>query len=256
MGWLSLRLVRLAPFALAASLFGYANAAVAQGSASHPTVEPAAAASAAPAAALPPAPPPPVATSTEPASPNAPPPAKAQRITAPEAHRAAEGDDGERYDDSEDRPSKRPQWYGWQTLIADAPSLTAFIAGVSMVSDGNDGGATLVWAGVLGYELTPSIIHFAHGNPGRGFASIGIRFGLPLAGSFIGASVASDCNRNLCELGGAGVGALLGMGGAIAIDAAALAYDDARPPEARHRGLVPLASLTPHRAWIGLGGEL
>jgi hypothetical protein len=83
-----------------------------------------------------------------------------------------------------------------------------------------------------------------------------MRFGMPLAGAFIGASFASGCNGNLCEAGGAGVGALLGMGGAIAIDAAVLARDDPKPSTARPGALVPLALVTPHQAWIGVGGAL
>ncbi len=125
-----------------------------------------------------------------------------------------------------------------------------------MVGDGNSGGSTLAWAGILGYELAPGIINFAHGNPGRGFASLGIRVGMPLAGAIVGAAVASNCNSSLCEAGGAGVGIMLGMGGAIAIDAAVLAYDKARPRQARRRTFVPLAALTPQQAWIGVGGEL
>jgi hypothetical protein len=264
MGWLSLRLASLVLFGGTASLLGYASPAFAQIPAFRATDEPAPAPDVlpppapAPAPTLPPAPPPPV--TALPASPNAPPPAKADRITttdapadgAPEAGR--EGDEPD--DEPEGPPSKRPQWYGWQTLIADAPSLTAFVAGVSMIDDGNSGGSTLAWAGILGYELVPGIIHFAHGNPGRGFASLGMRFGMPLAGAIVGAAVASNCDSSLCELGGAGVGIMLGMGGAIAIDAAVLAYDDPKPSQARRRRLVPLASLTPHQAWFGVGGDL
>ncbi len=265
MGWLSLRLARFVLFASAASLFSYANAAVAQIPASRPEPappperEPEPRVLPTPAAALPPAPAAPAAASTQPASPNAPAPAKADRIAAPDAHDAAEAhvEDDERYDESEDQGTKRhPEWYGWQTLIADAPSVTAFIAGVSMLDDGNPSGSTLAWAGALSYELAPAIIHFAHGNPGRGFGSLGMRFGMPLAGAIIGATVASNCNTNLCEVGGLGVGVMLGMGGAIAIDAAVLAYDDPRRSAARRRVLVPLASLTPHQAWLGVGGEL
>ena len=263
MRWLSLRLVRLVLLGSAASLLGHVNPACAQVLAFRVAAEPAPAvlpvttpaalppASAAPPpAALPPAAPP------LPAAPNAVAPAKAVRIKTPDAHEAVEGksEDDEAYDEGDD--AKGPQWYGWQTLIADAPSVTAFMAGVSMVGDGNSGGSTLAWAGFLGYELVPSIIHFSHGNPGRGFASLGMRFGMPLAGAIIGATVTSNCNSSLCEAGGAGVGIILGMGGAIAIDAAVLAYDDGKPAQTRHRLFVPLASLTRDHAWLGVGGEL
>ena len=264
MGWLSLRLACLVLLGSAASPLGFVRPAFAQipvfRAAAEAEPEPAVPPAPTPATELPPspAPPSPVAVTALPSSPNAPPPAKADRITTPDAHDEAEAnrDEDEAYDESEEQSARRSRWYGWQTLIADAPSVTAFLAGVSMAGNGNRGGSTLAWAGILGYELAPSIVHFSHGNPGRGFASLGIRFGMPLAGAFIGASLASGCNRSLCEASGIGVGALLGMGGAIAIDAAVLAYDDPRPFQARRRIIVPLASLTRQQAWIGVGGEL
>jgi hypothetical protein len=68
--------------------------------------------------------------------------------------------------------------------------------------------------------------------------------------------LASGCDDNLCEAGGAGAGILIGMGAAIAIDAAVFAYDDARRSSGRRQGLVPLVSLAPHQAWLGVGGDL
>jgi hypothetical protein len=49
---------------------------------------------------------------------------------------------------------------------------------------------------------------------------------------------------------------LIGMAGAVALDAAVFAYDDAKPPFGRHLGLVPLVSVTPRLAWFGVGGDL
>jgi hypothetical protein len=195
---------------------------------------------------------------------NAPAPAKAAVITAPGAHREAEAraEEEQNKDEGEGEDADaglRRHWYGWQTLAADGASVTAFIAGVSLSSqsaDRNSTGTALAWFGLLGYELAPGIVHFAHRNPGRGFASFGVRLGMPLAGAFIGASLASGCNTNLCEAGGAGAGILIGMGGAIAIDAALFAYDDPKHPSGRRIGLLPLVSVAPHQAWMGVGGEL
>lgn len=265
MVWLSLRLVHLALLASATSLVGYAGPALAQipmqPAARSAEPEPSAvdAVTLPPAAAeLPPPPAPPTGASTSPPSPSAPAPAKADRITAPGAHHEADPSvDDDREDEAEEaRAAQAPEWYGWQTLIADAPSLTAFAAGLSMMDSSSLDGSRLMWAGIAGYELAPAIIHFVHHNPGRGFASFGMRFGLPLAGAFIGASLASGCNTDLCEAGGAGIGAVLGMGGAVAIDAAVLAYDDRKRSVAPGAGLMPLASVSPHQAWIGVGGAL
>jgi hypothetical protein len=67
----------------------------------------------------------------------------------------------------------------------------------------------------------------------------------------------SNCDGHHCEEVGAAVGLLLGMAGAIVIDSALFAYDDRRSRATRATfRFVPLASLQPGRAWLGLGGEL
>ena len=186
---------------------------------------------------------------------NAPAPAKADVITA---HRPAESraDAELDLDEGDDLASAHTRhWYGWQTLIIDGVSLTAIFAGSALHAD-DDGDNKVVGFGLLGYEFAPGIVHFIHRNTGRGFASFGLRFGLPLAGAILGAAMSSDCDSNLCEAGGAGVGILLGMGGAIAIDAAVFAYDDRRRSAPQKARLVPLVSVTPQQAWVGLGGQL
>jgi len=150
----------------------------------------------------------------------------------------------------------RPTWYGWQTLIMDGATLSIFVS-AAIASSADDGvGAKLGGLVAASYELGPGIIHVVHGNPGRGLASFGIRVGLPLAGAFIGASAASGCDGFRCEVGGAAVGALLGAGGAIAIDAAVFAYDDPKRISPSHVALRPLLSLSPGRAFVGLAGQL
>jgi hypothetical protein len=164
------------------------------------------------------------------------------------------------YDDDADLAALAPKrtWYGWQTLLVDGASLSAVLLGAELDSrdSGLDGGVVTA-LGLLGYELGPGIVHFVHRNPGRGFASFGIRLGMPLAGAFLGASLGSNCDGHHCEEVGAAVGLLLGMAGAIVIDSALFAYDDRRSRATRATfRFVPLASLQPGRAWLGLGGEL
>lgn len=164
------------------------------------------------------------------------------------------------YDDDADLAALAPKrtWYGWQTLAVDGASLSAVLVGAALDrrDSGPDGGVVTA-LGLLGYELAPGIVHFVHRNPGRGFASFGVRLGMPLAGAVLGASLASNCDGYNCEEDGAAVGLLLGMAGAIAIDASVFAYDDRRPQATRATPrVVPLASLQPGRAWLGLGGEL
>jgi hypothetical protein len=271
---LSQRLVRLALLASAVSLLSYAGPASAQlpifrappEAASAEPVAPAPPAEAppavpAPAEPLPAAPEPPPGVVTPPVPGIGPAPAKADVITDPNARRAAEAriarDDADDVDDADD--AERRRWYGWQTLVADGASFASLLVSASLNGQSSTSGDiadTLAWSGLLGYEFAPGIIHFVHRNPGRGFASFGLRLGMPLAGAFVGASVASGCNTNLCEASGAGIGALLGMAGAIAIDAAVFAYDDPKHSSPHRLSLLPVVSVTPQQAWIGLAGRL
>jgi len=271
---LSQRLVRLALVASAVSLLSYASPASAQLPIFQVESEPPAAEPVAPAApvespvavppaqALPaaPAPPPGVVAPLTPGT--SPAPAKTDVITDPNARRASEAriarDADQEADDAPDEDERR-KWYGWQTLVADGASFASLLVGASLNdqrSTSGDIADTLVWSGLLGYELAPGIIHFAHRNPGRGFASFGLRLGMPLAAAFVGASLASSCNTNRCEGDGAGIGALLGMAGAMAIDAAVFAYDDPKRSSSHRLGLLPVVSVTPQQAWIGLAGRL
>lgn len=218
-----------------------------------PMVPPAAVAPAPPVAALPGAPP---AAAPLPA-PTTPSPARAELLRT----KSAEPDD-EESDDEESREHLGPhrKWYGWQTLTIDGASFGLLLAGAASDPGGgrsSDLTSTLLLASLLGYGFGPGVVHFMHNNTGRGFASFGLRLGMPIAGAIIGAAAASGCNRFLCEADGAGVGLLAGIGGAIAIDAALLAYEDQRPPPRSTLGsLSPLFVLGPGRALIGVGGAL
>jgi hypothetical protein len=184
-------------------------------------------------------------------------PAKADRLK--QASTPREEPDEYFEDDAGSTERPRRSWYGWQTLIADGISTTVFFTALSEDDrGGQDTAEALAWAGILGYEIAPAIVHFAHRNPGRGFASMGIRLGMPLAGAFLGGAAASGCHGTDCKAAAAGVGFLLGMGGAIAIDAALLAFDyrESTARSARRTILAPLLSLSPQHAFVGLQGEL
>jgi hypothetical protein len=71
----------------------------------------------------------------------------------------------------------------------------------------------------------------------------------------LGGAAASGCSGYECQAGGIGVGFLLGMGGAVAIDAAVLAYDSREDP-LRSAGVRPVVSVGAGRAWLGIAGEL
>jgi hypothetical protein len=133
---------------------------------------------------------------------------------------------------ADERPSR---WYGWQTLAADGASLALIIGSISLADSGGDSpSAALGWGAFGTYALGAPIIHLTHSNPGRGFASLGMRVGGPIVLGVIGA-LAENCSNNsreFCGVGGALLGASAGIIAAVAIDAAVFAYDD--EPEGRH----------------------
>lgn len=211
-----------------------------------PVVPPPAAPAVEPAAGLPPAPSAPVGTS--------PAPAKAELLT----HQSAAPDDEETGDETTGELGPRRKWYGWQTLVVDGASFGAILmsASANRRGLGDEAASGLVLVGLLGYGLGPGVVHFLHHNTGRGFASFGLRLGMPIAGAIVGAAAASGCNRFLCEADGAAVGLLAGVGGAIAIDAVLLAYEDLRPTRPTLGSLTPLFVVAPGRAVVGVGGTL
>ena len=204
---------------------------------------------AAPMTPVPAAPSAPAAAAEGATSQTQPSPAKADHLSEPLEPEPDEEDELDTEGVAPETPARR--WYGWQTLTADGISTVLFFSAFSDPKVNEP----LAWGALLGYEFAPGIVHFAHRNPGRAFASFGIRLGMPLAGAFVGGALASGCKGYECEASGAGVGVLLGMGGAIAIDAAVLAYET-REPRVRSARIVPVASVTAGRAWLGVAGEL
>lgn len=69
--------------------------------------------------------------------------------------------------------------------------------------------------------------HLLHGSPSRGFGSLGLRLGLPIAFGYIGSSL-ERCSEDfdLCGVPGAIVGGVLGIATAVAVDASVLGYDE------------------------------
>lgn len=109
-------------------------------------------------------------------------------------------------------PAASSQWYGWQILLGDAAVFS--VAGLTQ-----NPGIAYGWVG------SGAIVHFGHGNVGRGLASAALRAGLPIVGLFAGAASASGCKGDWCGLGAAVGGGLLGMASAELIDVAVLANE-------------------------------
>jgi hypothetical protein len=131
--------------------------------------------------------------------------------------------------------AEHPQktWYGWQILLIDGgATLTGIAAATS--SNSTAGGALGVVA-LAAYMLGGPIVHWSHGNVGRGFASLGLRVALPTVGLVAaGVGAKNDPGNGDGLAPGAAVGLLVvlpaGIIAASAIDTSALAYEAPRPP--------------------------
>jgi hypothetical protein len=180
-----------------------------------------------------PAPTPPVAESAAPAAP--PPSMMLPMPVAPVA----------------DAPPMKSSWYGGQILLVDALSIGVIVLGAGS----SDGAEALVPMGVGGYLLGGPIVHWGHGNVGKGFGSLGLRVGAPIVGAFAGAGM-EDCSGGgeLCGLAGAFVGFLVGVTAAIVIDSAALAYEEV-PAQTEAIRVVPSLGASRDGLSLGLSGS-
>jgi hypothetical protein len=168
-------------------------------------------------------------------------------------------------------PEVDTQWYGWQTLIADGVSLATLVGGAFS--------ETLVVPSAFfalgGYALGGPAVHWSHGHVGRGFLSMGLRLGGMLGGAALGVAVAGTDRGG--DFGGFAAvilgftSAVLGMAGAITMDAAWLSWEEvprersSSQASARKRAsqiraahavrLVPMLDLSPVRVQAGLSGN-
>ena len=157
-------------------------------------------------------------------------------------------------------PPPPPQrvWYGNETLLVDGASfaITVLGAGLSVSSGGGGVGTALGLTGTFGYLLGGPIVHWVHGHAAPGFGDLAIRLFAPgvmaivgiIPGAIIGGQI-SSCNENgdvpalNCGfLWGFVAGAVVGYLGAIALDAAVLAWEPA--PAAPPAGTATASAFT------------
>jgi hypothetical protein len=139
-------------------------------------------------------------------------------------------------------PKPKREWYGWQTLATDGAALMMVYAG-SQSRRGGDS-STYYYAALGTYTLGGPIVHFAHGNPGRGVGSLALR-SLPAIAIF-GETRSLDF----------GLLALVSIPAAIAIDAAVLAREDEPKYEpAKGFAIAPSASVSKNVALVGVNGR-
>jgi hypothetical protein len=166
-------------------------------------------------------------------------------------------------------PATSSHWYGWQTLLVDAGSLALLVAGLEAQSS-----AVGDLAGVS-YALGPPVVHVAHDRVGPAIGDLFLRLGAPVVFAVAGGLVAADTaspNRSSNDaglpvwLGGAATGLVIGVVTAVAIDAAALAWEPGTRASASTEGRSVHVSLMPRvtfsgdaehgrTGWMGMGGS-
>jgi hypothetical protein len=137
-------------------------------------------------------------------------------------------------------------WYGWEILITDTAAWAVLLAGY--------------WQPALTVmTFGGPTVHWANGENGRGFASLGLRAGLTTGLGLLGYELAgapSKCPEDSCM--GAGlatmVGAAVGMLIAQLVDATTMAY---RPAVSAPTGPAkPAFALAPTLTPLKTGGML
>ncbi len=147
------------------------------------------------------------------------------------------------------RREKQTEWYGYINLTCDALATTSLYLSQEARSDTEE---KLAYLALFTYLAGGPIAHWSHGNVGTGFASLGLRAGMPVVSTYLGcAAFGGGGGSEYGCLGGAIIGLGLGLIGAVTIDAAALAYKEREAPRmAMH--LVPVATPTKHGATFGV----
>ena len=136
-------------------------------------------------------------------------------------------------------------WYGWQTLTTDAAALTLVIVGGALDEP------LLLGGSFATYVLGGPIVHATHGNWGRATLSLGARVGVPLLGIATGVGLEDCSGGEFCGFGGALIGGIVGLAGAVAIDSAALARE--KKPLAA--SLIPSLRVSENETWFGVSGQ-
>jgi hypothetical protein len=127
------------------------------------------------------------------------------------------------------RSQYHEQWYGWQTLTADALATGILIFGAGFKGELR---VPFIVASAGVYVVGAPAVHFARGSIGAGFESALLRLALSLAGFSVGYLLGANAGLTRDDaIQNGGFGAVVGAAGATAVDAAFLGWDRWRSPE-------------------------
>lgn len=155
----------------------------------------------------------------------------------------------------------RRNWYGWQVLLVDVGSIAVNVVGIVAES------RVLSGVGAIAQFIGAPIVHWTHRRVGFGFASLGVRLGLPLLGALVGytenACPTDSYGTRRCGSGGIDpalailLGAGIGQIVASIVDIAAFSTETVEGGQARAapRGAAWSLSVAPTLggAQLGLG---
>ncbi|EFK95991.1 membrane protein [sediment metagenome] len=142
----------------------------------------------------------------------------------------------------------RKQWYGWQTLAFDVPSLATFYVAQSK----GEGGIALGALGV--FVVGAPLVHVAHGEPKRGILSASMHLLLPVVGLVAVYPGLAKAMPDVSEDTQTAMAVTMAGAGAAVFDTLVLAWDE-------EEVLVPISGTVGPRivgvgsgAVIGVGG--
>lgn len=155
-------------------------------------------------------------------------------------------------------PPTESSWYGYQTLSTDAAAIALVAIGATSDSTPVKGATGVM--GVATYAIAPAVIHGVHGHAGKAVGDVAIRIFTPLVGIGVGALagaamfepsrdpgltgvITNTFGKEVAILEGAAIGGFIGIGTAIAIDAAALGWETV--PAQKKEAPRPIASAKP-----------
>lgn len=158
-----------------------------------------------------------------------------------------------------DAAGGREDWYGSETLAADAGALLLFFAGVA-TNDRDTSQAVVLGAGAA-YLLGSPTVHLLHERGLASLGSLGLRAGLPVAGGLAGALLSRFAPPN--DGDEVVIGTVFGVAGgllsAVVLDAALLAWQPERStgaaPPPRSFAWRPSLTLTETCAELSVMGH-
>jgi hypothetical protein len=135
--------------------------------------------------------------------------------------------------------AKKPGWYGYQILIPTIAFDMLAVVGLSLPRDvptdfpQSNGARALVWTGAFGRTASGPIVHWAHGNIGKGFASLGVEsIWMASAGiGFVGSIFVCGLDSSICHYRAISAFALLGGIAGTVIDTTKFAVNRGPAPK-------------------------